>query len=172
MIVLFGFGLGLGVGFYNKEYIRNKCKDICKLYQILKETSKDKNTRYLSASWGVAKFGLKRIWIYIEQYLRQTCVKHQNVYHVQFMIGHHLYKIIVKPPRGPRASEIECFDAIGKTKTDDLAPFIRGLQSQIKLTPKLLGESQLTFVNCDGQTQTFLENDLIQLVNHTHLKLN
>lgn len=164
MIVSFGLGIGLGLVVYKN--VNNVYNKACTLYQVLKETPKHKNAGWLqpvSTSWGVIQVGLEMVWIYFEQHLRQTCVKHQNVYHVQFVIGNRLYKIIVKPPRGPRASNLECFNNIGQSKTDELTPFIRGLQSQVNLTPKLLGENQLTFVDSFGQTQTFLENEPIQL---------
>jgi hypothetical protein len=166
---LFSFGFGIGMGYVLNKY----AEDIRSLFVLFKKTSNESNEWVKNASAGLkmCQLAMNVVWVRVEQHLRQSCVLRNGVYHISFVIHSRLYTIVVKPPQGPWVKQdIDIYglelDENGETllKKFELDAYIRGLQSHIELTPKLLGESAgLSFVYPDGKIKEFKGNEPIQI---------
>jgi hypothetical protein len=169
---LFSFGFGIGMGYVLNKY----SEDIRSLFVLFKRTSKESTSnewvKNASAGLKMCQLAMNVGWVRVEQYLRQSCVLRNGVYHISFVIHSRLYTIVVKPPQGPWVKQdIDIYGLtldengeINLEKKFELDAYIRGLQSHIELTPKLLGESAgLSFVYPDGEIKEFKANEPIQI---------
>lgn len=156
MISLLYLGIGMCAGIYLKDTLMDIWKVhnvFCEQHRVNTVVSK-KIERYLPLSiihlLETGKFLATIAWVRIEQVLTQTCVKQDRHYRVQFVIDHKLYRLIIKPERGPGNGL--CFqDSTGKICSKDIHSYLRGNQSVVqKITPKLLGYDRLD-LSLDGQ---------------------
>lgn len=131
-----------GVWIYN--YI-NKNEDIQKVHDVFKNVY-CKNTILPSIyipknilSWlETFKFVSEEILLRIDQFLRKTCIKTQNgLYLIQFYIDGKLYKLLIKPMRGPPLESI-FYLPDNKDITTVIEPFIRSSYGIVDITPKHL----------------------------------
>lgn len=172
MIGLLYLSIGLITGMYFKENLINVLTDIRKVHKVFCEQHRTNTVvpkyieRYVPTSLihslETGKFVATVLWIRIEQALTQTCVKYDRYYKIQFVIDHKLYRLIIKPERGP-GSELS-FLSDDKDCTVDIQSYLRGNQSVVqKLTPKHLGYDSLNVLFNNERLYSISSNEHIKV---------
>ena len=108
---------------------------------------------------------LKALWINIIQNLNNTVIYlGENNYLITYSIKGVVYKMIVKPSRGPKKI-VSIYDENKIDVSDTLFPYL-GPENNFhgKLyTPKFFQKEQLIFVTCNGDEKSFNQFENIKL---------
>lgn len=162
--ILISMGMGITIGYALNCYSNS----IQMLFDLFKHSPKQKHlpewTKNIYAGLKVCQAGFDLILARSEQFFNHTCIKRGSFYHIKFFIGNKLYIIVVKPPRGPKANlDLNLYDENLKNCNSKLAPYIRGLQSRVELTPQILGLECLSIIHANGECHDFTSAQPIQI---------
>ena len=109
-----------------------------------------------------AKFFCTNIWLKIEQKMTKSCTKiNNNKYCVQFIIEGKLYKIFVKPIRGPPLSFV-IRDDLNNDITNTFESYIRGLKCvRNRITPLDMGYNKIVYDYTDSIVLSIEKDEII-----------
>lgn len=97
--------------------------------------------------------------IVTEQALRKNCIKiDSNRYQLSFFIENKLYKLIIKPIRGPLPS-VQVVDNNEIDITATVLSFVNGYKSVQRPTPIKMGYNVLTIYENDGDSMLSLHDE-------------
>lgn len=111
-------------------------------------------------------FGVCMVWSkqIITNYISKRLVEtHHRYYIIHYPYGVTWYKMIIPRKRGPcRITRVTC---VGKDVTSDVLKYMGPSHTfhGVKITPKMLGFSELSFHFLDNTVQTFGETEPITL---------
>lgn len=129
------------------------------LNKVTAQTNKNKNK--LSVQLISAKMVLSAIYISMLQYMNASVRKYdRKVYEISYTLNGRLYKMLVKPKRGP-IPILQISDDEQNDVTDFILPYMGPQYDWHGNTynPKFFGHKSLTFELSDGTEHTYGEDD-------------
>ena len=156
---------------YNKCYrMVVICKDTSIYrYQKFRKINKLVATNYKGVCtifWISLCMILKMFWIYILQYFNNTVILQDNKYIITYVIKGKLYKMCVKPQRGP-SKVLLVSDENHEDVSHLVLPYIgpeENFHSSL-FTPTFFNRKELVFELSNGSEKIFTENQNIIITN-------
>lgn len=138
------------------------CSLLYSVPKIYREIRKNKPNTFVACIETV-KFISNFAFVSMEQYFQQNCIPlkgHYDYMVVQFTIKGKLYKIIIRPERGPVDLNMFQLD-------DEIQAYIRGYRTVVEPTVGLLGMSHLNFQTASGKILQLEEHDSLTSINYS-----
>ena len=151
MNFLLGIACGVACSIFISYISKNiKIDDIKSVHEAIEMIHK--NQPNVISNWmETFKFFYEQIVLTIEQKIRKSCIKIDNNYHISFIIENKVYKLIIKPIRGPD-NIIRITNENEEDITNRLIPYIHGIKSFKYITPKLFSYKGINI---------YLDNEMI-----------
>jgi hypothetical protein len=124
------------------------------VYTAIRESRKPEESNWVCA-WETGKCFTELAWVWVEQKLNRTCVRKGGVYHLTFYIEGKLYKLCIRPKRGP---DIEPVTFIGLLpgENESLVAYIRGFNSVMAPTLNILNIKGVFVRNNEEDTSRYI----------------
>ena len=137
-------------------------------YRRFRKLNKLEATRYKTCCmifWVSIQILGKVLWISFVQWINNSVRKvDRNLYEVSYVINGRLYKMLVKPIRGPAPILLVVNDE-GEDITSHVLPYL-GAQHDFHghpFTPRFFEHRQISIETALGETLTFEETDVLRL---------
>jgi len=159
--ILAGIFIGLGGHTIVKETVMDKYRRFRSLNKLV--SSQYKNICMIL--WVSIQLICKSLYLSFVQWINNSVVKvDKHRYEVSYLINGRLYKMVVKPVRGP-APILLVTDEECNNVTDLVIPYM-GVQRDfhgVKITPQFLGYKELTLELDSGETIVLDETEVLRL---------
>lgn len=136
-------------------------------FKSLKQLVSTQSTNIFKILWIMMVIIVKTLYVQLCQYFNGSIrVLDKNTYEVSYVIHGILYKMIVKPKRGPKCI-IEAVDEFDNDVTHTILSYVGPMENfhGHHLTPKFLKKKKITLNLSSGEEKTFHEDDIIVLNN-------
>ena len=142
-----------------REYTLTKYRK----WKSLKNAVSAREKNRFRALWISTRMVLTILYIGFLQYMNSSVAKRNKYYEISYVIEGKLYKMLVRPLRGP-APVLQVINDQDDDVTDEVLPYMgpRYDWHNVKISPKFFGYNSLTFELKDGSEHTYEENSHVE----------
>ncbi len=110
---------------------------IIEIFSNIRKSRSPRDSNWI-CGWETGKCLANLAWVWVEQKLNRTCIQHGKLYHLSFCIEGKMYRLCIRPKRGPEDFSATHNFVASPPDLYSLESHLRGYQSIVQPTLKNL----------------------------------